>query len=84
MSVEISIIRISNLQQIMFQMVMSIFSTFRLTKTTQASITNQHILDSIQHFHSQTPWPIKTAWVKALYRRDKRICSTNVVFNKQN
>ena len=35
------------------------------------------------HFHSQTPWPIKTAWVKALHRRAKRICSTDVAFNKQ-
>ena len=32
------------------------------------------------HFHSQVPWPIKTAWVKALYHRAKRICSTNVAF----
>ena len=30
------------------------------------------------HFHSKTPWPIKTAWVKALFHRAKRICSTNL------
>ena len=35
------------------------------------------------HFHSKTPWPIKTAWVKALFPRAKRICSTNITFNEQ-
>ena len=35
------------------------------------------------HFHSQTPWPIKTAWVKGLFHRAKRICSSNVEFNEQ-
>ena len=35
------------------------------------------------HFHRQTPWPIKTAWVKALFHRAKRICGTNVTFNEQ-
>ena len=35
------------------------------------------------HFHSQTPWPIKTSWVKALFHQAKRICSTNVAFNEQ-
>ena len=35
------------------------------------------------HFHSQTPWPIKIAWVKALYHRAKRICSSNAAFNEQ-
>ena len=35
------------------------------------------------HFHCQTPWLIKTAWLKALYHWAKRICSTNVAFNEQ-
>ena len=39
------------------------------------------------HFHGQTPWPIKTTWVKALFHRAKRICSTNSccihAFNEQ-
>ena len=35
------------------------------------------------HFHSQTPWPLKTAWIKSLFLRAKRICSTNEAFNGQ-
>ena len=34
------------------------------------------------HSHSQTPLPIKAAWVKALCHRAKRICSTDVEFNE--
>ena len=35
------------------------------------------------HFHSQTLWHLKTAWIKALYHRAKRVCSSNAAFNEQ-
>ena len=34
-------------------------------------------------FTSQTPWKLKTAWVKALYHRAKKICSSKMSFLKQ-
>ena len=34
-------------------------------------------------FTSQTPWNLKTAWVKALVNRAKKICSTPQKFNRQ-
>ena len=34
-------------------------------------------------FTSQTPWNLKTAWVKALVNRAKKICSTPQNFNRQ-
>ena len=34
-------------------------------------------------FTSQTPWKLKTAWVKALYHRAKKICSSKRSFLKQ-
>ena len=63
-------------------MVMSIFLAFRLRKIIQASITNQRTLEKT-HFHSQIQCSIKLVWVKALFHRTKRICSTNVAFNEQ-
>ena len=33
-------------------------------------------------FTSQTPWNLKTAWVKTLVNRAKRICSTPQNFNR--
>ena len=63
-------------------MVISIFLTFRLIKPIQASIKNQHT-GWYTHFNNLTQWPIKTAWVKALFHRPKRICSTNVAFSEQ-
>ena len=63
-------------------MVMSIFLTFRLTKIIQASITNQSTQEKT-HFHNQIRCSIKLVWVKALFHRAKRICSTNVAFNEQ-
>ena len=35
------------------------------------------------HFASQTPWKLKTAWVKALYHRAFKICSTSELLTKQ-
>ena len=35
------------------------------------------------HYLSQTPWRLKTAWVKALYHRAKKICSSVAAFNNQ-
>ena len=34
-------------------------------------------------FTSQTPWKLKTTWVKALYHRAKKICSSKRSFLKQ-
>ena len=34
-------------------------------------------------FTSQGPWKLKTAWVKALYHRAKKICSSKRSFLKQ-
>ena len=34
-------------------------------------------------FSSQTPWGLKTAWVKALYNRSSKICSTSQKFKSQ-
>ena len=34
-------------------------------------------------FTSQTPWNLKTAWVKALVNKAKKICSTPQNFNRQ-
>jgi len=31
------------------------------------------------HFSSQTPWRLRTAWVKALYHRAVKICSTDII-----
>ena len=62
---------------------MSILLTFRLTKTIQASITDQHILDSTHISIARRYGPLKTALVKALFHRAKRICSTNVAFIAQ-
>ena len=36
-----------------------------------------------KHCHSQTPWPIKTAWTKALFHRDKRICNSEAAFGEE-
>ena len=35
------------------------------------------------HFHSQTLWSIKTAWIKALFQLAERICSTNAALYGQ-
>ena len=35
------------------------------------------------HFTSQTPWRLRTAWVKALYHRALKICSTAELLSKQ-
>ena len=32
-------------------------------------------------FRSHTPWPIKIAWVKVLFHRDKRVYSTNNIYS---
>ena len=34
-------------------------------------------------FTSKTPWKLKTAWVKALVNRAKKICSTSQNFNRK-
>ena len=34
-------------------------------------------------FHSQTPWRLKTAWIKALFRRANKICSSKQAFRRQ-
>ena len=66
---------------------MPVFLTFRLTKnytTIYYKPTHAgHFNTFFKHFHSQTPWPIKTAWIKALFHHSKRICSTNAAFNEQ-
>ena len=35
------------------------------------------------HFYSYAPWRIKTAWVKALFQRAVKICSTEELLNQQ-
>lgn len=35
------------------------------------------------HFTSQSPWKLKTVWVKALYHRANKICSCKRSFLKQ-
>ena len=35
------------------------------------------------HFSSYAPWRIKTAWVKALFQRAVKICSTEELLNQQ-
>ena len=42
-----------------------------------------HTTGQYTHFHSQTPWPLKTATTKALFHRVKRVCITNAAFNEQ-
>ena len=44
----------------------------------KTTLTGQYI-----DFTSQTPWKLKTAWVKALYHRAKKICSSKRSFLKQ-
>ena len=34
-------------------------------------------------FHSQTPWHLKTAWIKALFHHANKICSSNQAFQQQ-
>ena len=34
-------------------------------------------------FHSQTPWHFKTAWMKALFHRANKICSSKQAFQQQ-
>ena len=34
------------------------------------------------HFSSCAPWRIKTAWVKALFQRALKICSTDELLNQ--
>ena len=34
-------------------------------------------------FHSQTPWHFKTAWMKALFHRANKICSSTQAFQQQ-
>ena len=34
-------------------------------------------------FHSQTPWRLKTAWIKALFHRANKICSSKQAFQQQ-
>ena len=34
------------------------------------------------HFSSYAPWRIKTAWVKALFQRALKICSTDELLNQ--
>ena len=34
-------------------------------------------------FHSQTPWRLKTAWIKALFHRANKICSSKQAFRQQ-
>ena len=61
-------------------MVMFIFLTFRMAKSIYYKPTHT---GQYTHFHSQKPWPIKTAWVKSLFHRAKRTCSIDVAFNEQ-
>ena len=34
-------------------------------------------------FHSQIPWHLKTAWIKALFYHAKKICSSKQAFQQQ-
>ena len=34
-------------------------------------------------FHSQTPWHLKTAWIKALFHHANKICGSNQAFQQQ-
>ena len=34
-------------------------------------------------FHSQTPWHLKTAWIKALFHRANKICNSKQAFQQQ-
>ena len=34
-------------------------------------------------FHSRTPWCLKTAWIKAIFHRAKKICSSKQAFQQQ-
>ena len=34
-------------------------------------------------FHSQTPWPLKIAWIKALFHLANTICSSRQAFQQQ-
>ena len=34
-------------------------------------------------FHSQTPWRLKTAWIKALFHGANKICSSKQAFQQQ-
>ena len=34
-------------------------------------------------FHSQTPWCLKTAWIRALFHRANKICSRKQAFQQQ-
>ena len=35
------------------------------------------------HYRSQTPWKLKTSWIKALYHRAHKICSNKQALDKQ-
>ena len=35
------------------------------------------------NFTSYTPWTLRTAWIKSLYRRARKICSTKELFEEQ-
>ena len=58
-----------------FWILKSIKITYIYSKDTHAS---QYI-----NYHRQTPWKLKTSWIKALYHRFHRIRSDKQVLNKQ-
>ena len=39
--------------------------------------------EQYRSFHSQTPWHLKTAWIKVLFHRTNKICSSNQAFQQQ-
>ena len=47
------------------------------------STLKTHIQGQYMHFSSYAPWRIKTAWVKALFQRAVKICSTEELLNQQ-
>ena len=47
------------------------------------STLKTHTHRSIHAFSSYAPWRIKTAWVKALFQRAVKICSTEESLNQQ-
>ena len=47
------------------------------------STLKTHTHRSIHAFSSYAPWRIKTAWVKALFQRAVKICSTEELLNQQ-
>ena len=60
-----------------------IFEISRLLTLKLVYTLKTHTQVNSRIFFSYDPWRIKTAWVKALFQRAVKICSTEEILNQQ-